>query len=53
MLDVVTGALERDRKRCSKEKFGSDAGSLTRREREIMALVTHGFMNKQVAAGSA
>jgi FixJ family two-component response regulator len=53
MLDVVTEALERDGERRSREKSSSDARvrfeSLTRRERQIMALVTDGLMNKQVA----
>jgi FixJ family two-component response regulator len=53
MLDVVTEALERDGERRSRERSSSDARvrfeSLTRRERQIMALVTDGLMNKQVA----
>jgi FixJ family two-component response regulator len=52
MLDAVTGALERDRKRRGEEQSASDMRarfeSLTPREREIMALVTAGLMNKQV-----
>src|SRR6516164_6325487 len=52
MLDAVTGALERDRKRRDEEQSDSDMRSrfetLTPREREIMALVTAGLMNKQV-----
>jgi FixJ family two-component response regulator len=52
MLDAVTGALERDRKRRDQEQSDSDMRarfeSLTPREREIMALVTAGLMNKQV-----
>jgi FixJ family two-component response regulator len=54
MLDAVTGALERDRKRRIEEKSSSDMRArfalLTLRERQIMALVTGGLMNKQVAA---
>jgi FixJ family two-component response regulator len=54
MLDAVTKALERDQKRRSEEKSSSDMrarfASLTLRERQIMALVTSGLMNKQVAA---
>jgi FixJ family two-component response regulator len=54
MLDAVTGALERDRKRLSEERSNSDmrAGfeSLTPRERQVMALVTAGLINKEVAA---
>jgi FixJ family two-component response regulator len=53
ILDAVTGALERDRKRRAEEKSNSDARArfalLTPRERQIMALVTGGLMNKQVA----
>jgi FixJ family two-component response regulator len=53
MLDAVTGALDRDRKRRDKERSGLDArarfASLTPRERQIMALITGGLMNKQVA----
>ena len=53
MLDAVTGALERDLKRCREEQ--SNLGirarfeTLTPRERQIMALVTAGLMNKEVA----
>jgi len=54
MLDAVTGALERDRKRLREERSNSDmrAGfaSLTPRERQVMSLVTAGLMNKEVAA---
>ncbi len=54
MLDAVGAAIERDRaKRAEeKEKEGLRArfGSLTGREREIMALATSGLMNKQIAA---
>ena len=54
MLDAVTQAIERDRKRRdSEESLAELRGlfeSLTMREREIMALVTAGLMNKQVAA---
>jgi len=53
MLDAVTAALERDRKRRSEEKSHSEVqtrfASLTPRECQIMALVTGGLMNKQVA----
>jgi FixJ family two-component response regulator len=53
MLDAVTKALERDRKRRDDEKQVSDLRahfeSLTPREREVMALVTAGMMNKQIA----
>jgi FixJ family two-component response regulator len=53
MLDAVTAALERDRKRRSEEASHSEVqdrfASLSPRERQIMALVTGGLMNKQVA----
>jgi FixJ family two-component response regulator len=54
MLDAVREALERDRRRLSEVKSNSDEqalfASLTPRQREIMALVTSGLMNKQIAA---
>ena len=53
ILDAVSGAIERDRKRRSEDKSNSEVRarfiSLTPREREVMALVTSGLMNKQVA----
>jgi FixJ family two-component response regulator len=53
MLDAVTIALERDRKRrqaeCQLADLKSHFGTLTQREREVMALVTTGLMNKQIA----
>ncbi len=53
MLDAVKLALERDQSRLESEKASSGLKSsfetLTPREREIMALVTSGLMNKQVA----
>ena len=53
MLDAVKLALERDQRRIEFEKASSELKSgfesLTPREREIMALVTSGLMNKQVA----
>jgi FixJ family two-component response regulator len=53
MLDAVAAALERDRRRREGDKRVSDLRSrfdtLTPREREVMALVTAGMMNKQVA----
>lgn len=54
MLDAVTQALARDGQRLAAE--GSIASlraayaSLTRREQQVMALVTAGLMNKQIAA---
>ena len=54
MLDAVTAALERDQKRCNEERSHSDLQDrfalLSSRERQIMALVTDGLMNKQVAS---
>jgi FixJ family two-component response regulator len=54
MLDAVTGALERDVKRRREEQSNLDIRTrfetLTPRERQIMALVTAGLMNKVVAA---
>jgi len=54
MLDAVREAIERDRRRLSEVKSHSDEqalfASLTPRQREIMALVTSGLMNKQIAA---
>jgi FixJ family two-component response regulator len=54
MLDAVAQAIERDRKRRESDKSLATLRalfeSLTTREREIMALVTAGLMNKQVAA---
>jgi FixJ family two-component response regulator len=53
MLDAVASALERDRKYRSEDKLNKEIRArlalLTAREREIMALVTVGLMNKQVA----
>jgi FixJ family two-component response regulator len=54
MLDAVAQAIERDRKRRESEKARAELQgryeSMTAREREIMALVATGLMNKQVAA---
>lgn len=54
MLDAVQLALARDRAQRESESMASDVRSrfdrLTQREREVMALVTAGLMNKQVAA---
>ena len=54
LLDAVTIALERDRKRREEAKGLEDVKSLfeslTPREREVMTLVTTGLMNKQIAA---
>jgi FixJ family two-component response regulator len=53
MLDAVTAALHRDRIRREAERHLSGLKtrfqSLTPREREVMALVTTGLMNKQIA----
>jgi FixJ family two-component response regulator len=54
MLDAVAMAIARDGKRRDDEKFISDLRALfetlTLREREMMALVAAGRMNKQIAA---
>ncbi|WGS21143.1 MULTISPECIES: response regulator transcription factor [unclassified Bradyrhizobium] len=54
MLDAVTTAIERDRSRRDEAKVLSDLrvafANLTPRERQVMALVTAGLMNKQIAA---
>jgi FixJ family two-component response regulator len=53
MLDAVIRALDQDRKRRDGERAVSRLRqlqeSLTRREREVMALVVSGLMNKQIA----
>lgn len=53
MLDAVTRALERDRMRRENETTTANLRTvfetLTRREREVMGLVTSGLMNKQIA----
>jgi FixJ family two-component response regulator len=54
MLDAIQIALERDRARHAREDvvatLRSKFDSLTPREQEVMACVTGGLMNKQVAA---
>jgi FixJ family two-component response regulator len=54
MLDAVTAAIERDRSSRNEAKILSDLKArfvnLSAREREVMALVTTGLMNKQIAA---
>jgi FixJ family two-component response regulator len=54
MLDAVTVAIERDRKRRETENIVAGLRThyetLTPREREILALVSSGLMNKQIAA---
>jgi FixJ family two-component response regulator len=54
MLDAVVTAIERDRKRREIEKVVANLNALfetlTSREREILALVASGLMNKQIAA---
>jgi FixJ family two-component response regulator len=54
MLDAVVMAIERDRKRREADKVVANLRSLldtlTPREREILALVSSGLLNKQIAA---
>jgi len=54
LLDAVTAAIERDRghreEKRKTSRLRSRHDSLTPREREVMALVTSGLMNKQIAA---
>ncbi len=54
MLDAVVAAIERDRKRRETDKIVANLQThfetLTPREREILALVSSGLMNKQIAA---
>ena len=54
MLDAVTTAIERDRKRREADKVVTHLQALfetlTPREREILASVSSGLMNKQIAA---
>jgi FixJ family two-component response regulator len=54
MLDAVNAAIARDRARLDADKarlgLQQRFDSLSSREREVMALVTAGLMNKQVAA---
>ncbi|MEH2623274.1 FixJ family two-component response regulator [Bradyrhizobium sp. AZCC 1719] len=54
MLDAVTAAIERDRNSRNEAMVLSELhalfATLTPRERQVMALVTSGLMNKQIAA---
>jgi FixJ family two-component response regulator len=54
MLDAVQSGLDQDRKRrkntSETTKLKASFDSLTAREREILALVTSGLINKQIAA---
>jgi FixJ family two-component response regulator len=54
MLDAVLAAIERDRKRREADKILADLQTrfeaLSSREREILAGVSSGLMNKQIAA---
>ncbi|MEB6591344.1 response regulator transcription factor [Pseudomonas asiatica] len=54
MLDAVANALARDRERLASEQAGvalrKAFEALTPRERQVLAFVTAGLMNKQIAA---
>ena len=54
MLDAVMKAIERDRERREVDRIVTDLQTLfetlSTREREVLALVSSGLMNKQVAA---
>jgi FixJ family two-component response regulator len=54
MLDAVVRAIERDRERREADRIVADLRilfeTLSAREREVLALVSSGLMNKQVAA---
>ena len=54
MLDAVVTAIERDRKRREADKIVANLQTLLEtlgpRERQVLALVSSGLMNKQVAA---
>jgi FixJ family two-component response regulator len=54
MLDAVAQALQRDRLRRDEDRRIADSrrlyDTLTAREKEVMALVADGFLNKQIAA---
>jgi len=52
LLDAIQRALDQDRVRREDEKAvpnGRGARPLTLREREVMALVVAGLLNKQIA----
>jgi FixJ family two-component response regulator len=53
MIDAITTAIERDRERRASENAAGEIrdryASLSPREHQVMALVTAGKMNKQVA----
>jgi len=54
LFDAVTAAIERDQARLGRQEDAAELqgryASLSPREREVMALVTQGLLNKQVAA---
>jgi FixJ family two-component response regulator len=53
MIDAITAAIERDRERRAAERAAADVRDryvrLSPREQQVLALVTAGKMNKQVA----
>src|SRR5205823_10511765 len=54
LLDAIAKAIERHRdtrrQRAEMDELNARYQSLTRREREVMALVVAGMLNKQIAA---
>jgi FixJ family two-component response regulator len=50
LLDAVDVALKRDREQRERDEMQSRFRALTERERDVVAIVTSGKLNKQVAA---